>query len=210
MEREGHSWAGPAAPRCLRCQEWPFPPLTLCWGPAVGDGGSHVGAGSSWAWHLLGFNTLTVGSASRLCHLHHHLQASLRWSAAFEKGRQLWSRDPPAAVTGRIEAKHPVPGGRTATWVTSGSVPEPSAHSYGRSAPGKTGCNSLAEQAGLGLSGGAGGVQGGWAAGPAPRGGMSVPRRRGGATCPAALMEDTPWHGASGYAVTFINVTCGK
>lgn len=96
MEREGHSWAGPAAPRCLRCQEWPFPPLTLCWGPAVGDGGSHVGAGSSWAWHLLGFNTLTVGSASRLCHLHHHLQASLRWSAAFEKGRQLWSRDPPA------------------------------------------------------------------------------------------------------------------
>lgn len=41
------------------------------------------------------------------------------------------------------------------------------------------------------------GVQGGWAAGPAPRGGMSVPRRRGGATCPAALMEDTPWHGAS-------------
>ena len=81
--------------------------------------------------------------------------------------------------------------------MASGSVPEPSAHSYGRSAPGKTGCNSLAEQAGLGLSGGAGGVQGGWAAGPAPRGGMSVPRRRGGATCPAALMEDTPWHGAS-------------
>lgn len=107
MEREGHSWAGPAAPRCLRCQEWPFPPLTLCWGPAVGDGGSHVGAGSSWAWHLLGFNTLTVGSASRLCHLHHHLQASLRWSAAFEKGRQLWGRDPPPRRHWKNRSKAP-------------------------------------------------------------------------------------------------------
>lgn len=210
MEREGHSWAGPAAPRCLRCQEWPFPPLTLCWGPAVGDGGSHVGAGSSWAWHLLGFNTLTVGSASRLCHVHHDLQASLRWSAAFEKGRQLWSRDPPAppSLEESKQSTQFLGAGQPRGWHPGQSQSHP--HTHGRSTPGKTGCNSLAEQAGLGLSGGAGGVQGGWSAGPAPRGGMSVPRRRGGATCPAALMEDTPWHGASGYAVTFINVTCGK